>query len=140
MKKLLLTVFLFTLCFATWAQDRHYIGKTVDEVKSMMQQSGTDFFFSKEVETGKHHFLKFENVDQTKTMLFIMSDDGKCEYTKLMCDYSLLKEMEDSLNKNYQYQKNMTWRDYSRDEKYEYLIELIKREWFFTIKTTRVQN
>jgi len=57
-----------------------------------------------------------------------------------MCDYSLLKQMEDSLSSNYQYQKDLTWRDYSQDEDYEYLIELNKREWFFTIRTSRVKK
>ena len=105
-----------------------------------MQEKKSDLFFSKEVNTGKYHFLKFENVDQTKTMLFILNEKGKCKYTKLMCDYSLLKNFEDSLNRNYEYQKDMTWIDYSEESDREYLIELNKKEWFFTIKTSPIKR
>lgn len=105
-----------------------------------MQESDGDLSFTKEVQTGQHHFLKYENRDQTKTMLFIFSDQGRCRYTKQMCDYALLKEAQDSLNSHYEYQKDLTWRDYSEDGKYEYLIELDKREWFFTIRTSRSKN
>ena len=139
MKTFFFSLILLSSVAVSSAQSQQYIGKTVDEIQTMMKQSGSDFFFSKEVNTGKHHFLKYENMDQTKTMLFILNN-GKCRYTKLMCDYSLLKQMEDSLNSNYQYQKDLTWRDYSQDEDYEYQIELNKREWFFTIRTSRVKK
>ena len=139
MKTLFFSLIFLSSVFVCAAQSQHYIGKSVDQVKTMMQQSGKDFFFSKEVHTGKHHFLKYENVDQTQTMLFVFKD-GACSYTKLMCDYSLLKQMEDSLNNNYQYQKDWTWLDDSQDTDYEYLIELNKREWFFTIRTSRFKK
>jgi hypothetical protein len=58
-----------------------------------------------------------------------------------MCDYSLLKSFEDSLNSNYEYQKNMKWIDYSENDSIpDYLIELEKRDWFFTIKTSPIKN
>lgn len=120
------------------AQD--FIGKTVEEIKSLMEESKKEFSFTREVDTEEYHYLKFENKDKTKTMLFILSDEGICEYTRLMCDYALLKNMVDSLNANYKYQKDQTWFDYRPDEEYDYLIELEKRDWFFTIKTSRIKN
>ncbi len=135
----LLTVLLCLLSVSV-GFSQHFIGSDIEEIKSEMQESKKEFFFSKEVNTGKYHFLKFENVDQTKTMLFILDEEGKCKYTKLMCDYSLLKSFEDSLNSNYEYQKNMTWIDYREDSELNYLIELDKREWFFTIKTSPIKK
>jgi len=105
-----------------------------------MQETERDLFFIKEVNTKKWHFLKFENADNTKTMLCILSNDGKCEYTKLMCDYALLKSKERELNENYRYQRDQTWVDRTSGEEYDYLIELRKEEWFFTIKTTRIKK
>ena len=105
-----------------------------------MREEKQEFYFSKEVNTGKYHFLKFENVDNTKTMLFLLDEDGKCKYTKLMCDYSLLKSYEDSLNETYEYQKNMTWIDHRNDSAHNYIIELEKKEWFFTIKTSPIKK
>ena len=140
MKKSFLSLVLLSCVFVSMAQDQHYIGKTSGQIRTMIQESGSDLFFSKEVKTGNHHFLKFENVDQTKTLLLLLDKQGRVSYTKLMCDYSLLKQMEDSLNSHYQYQKNLTWRDYPADHDYEYVIELNKEEWFFTIRTTRVKK
>jgi hypothetical protein len=111
-----------------------------EEIKAEMRQQKGDLFFSKEVNTGKYHFLKYENVDETKTKLFILDEDGNCKYTKLMCDYSLLKMYQDSLNQSYEYQKDMTWIDSREDSGKEYIIELEKRDWFFTIKTSLVKN
>lgn len=140
MKKFFLTLLFAASVLISAGQQTQFIGMDVEEIKTSMEQTGSEYFFSKEVKTGKHHFLKYENVDQTQTLLFIMADDGRCQYTKLMCDYSLLKQMQDFLNNQYQYQKNFTWRDYSPDNSQEYLIELRKQEWFFTIKTSRVKK
>jgi hypothetical protein len=135
----LLCLFFCTFYLGT-AHSQHFIGKGIDEIKQQMRAEKNDFFFAKEVNTGKYHFLKFENVEETKTMLFLLDENGKCEYTKLMCDYSLLKNIEDSLNQNYEYQKDMTWIDYTRDSTQNYLIELEKKEWFFTVKTSPIKK
>ncbi|MFP4018689.1 MAG: hypothetical protein ACLFNL_02560 [Bacteroidales bacterium] len=136
MKTLLLCV-LTSMLFVSALYGQHFIGLGIDEIKTEMQKEKKNFLFSKEVNTGKYHFLKFETIDETQTMLFLLDDKGKCKFTKLMCDYSLLKTFEDSLNKNYEYQKNMSWIDEGGDENYNYVIELEKKDWFFTIKTTR---
>jgi len=141
MKTFFLTGFVFFVFLFSTTYGQNFIGMTEDEIKQTMNESKKEFYFAKEVNTGKYHFLKFENMDETKTMLFILSEKGKCKYTKLMCDYSLLKSFEDSLNSNYEYQKNMKWIDYSEnDSNPDYLIELEKRDWFFTIKTTPIKN
>ena len=140
MKKYFLTCIIILFVFHSFARGQDFIGKTVEEVKSLMKESMEEFSFIREVNTEKYHYLKFENSDKTKTMLFILSDEGICKYTRLMCDYGLLKNMVDSLNNNYQYQKDQTWIEYRPDEEYDYLIELEKRDWFFTIKTSRNKN
>jgi hypothetical protein len=140
MKKFFLSG-VFLLCISlSFSYAQHFIGKNKEEIKTLMRDSSKEFFFKKEVDTKKYHFLKYENADNTKTMLLILSKDGVCEYTKLMCDYALLKETVNRLNENYQYQKDQTWVDYTSDQEYDYKIELRKREWFFTIKTTRIKK
>jgi len=131
------------LCFAfslTKVCGQNFIGMTKEEIKQTMKESKKEFYFSKEVNTGKYHFLKFENMDETKTKLFMLSDQEKCKYTKIMCDYSLLKSFEDSLNSSYEYQKNMTWIDRHEGSAQDYLIELEKKDWFFTVKTSPIKN
>ena len=138
MKTLFLTCTLFFVLFLTNVNGQNFIGMTKEEIKQTMKESKKEFYFSKEVNTGKYHFLKFENIDETKTKLFMLSDEEKCKYTKIMCDYSLLKSFEDSLNSNYEYQKNMKWID--SYEGADYLIELEKKDWFFTVKTSPIKN
>ena len=138
MKTFFLTCILCFACSLIKVYGQNFIGMTKEEIKQTMKESKKEFYFSKEVNTGKYHFLKFENIDETKTKLFMLSDEGKCKYTKIMCDYSLLKSFEDSLNSNFEYQKNMKWID--RHEGADYLIELEKKDWFFTVKTSPIKN
>lgn len=140
MKKIFLSCVFILFVFHTSVCAQNFIGKSKEEIDILMQESKKEFSFIKEVNTDEYHYLKYENEDNTKTMLFILSDEGVCNYTKLMCDYALLKNMVDSLNNNYQYQKDQTWIDYSSDQEYDYLIELEKREWFFTIRTSRTKK
>ncbi len=140
MKTFLLTCLLFFAFLLVNTYGQNFIGMTKEEIKQTMKESKKEFYFSKEVNTGKYHFLKFENMDETKTMLFMLSDEEKCKYTKLMCDYSLLKSFEDSLNSNYDYQKNMKWIDSHEESEQDYLIELEKKDWFFTVKTSPIKN
>jgi len=140
MKTFLLTCLLFFAFSLVNTYGQNFIGMTKEEIKQTMKESKKEFYFSKEVNTGKYHFLKFENMDETKTMLFMLSDEEKCKYTKLMCDYSLLKSFEDSLNSNYDYQKNMKWIDSHEESEQDYLIELEKKDWFFTVKTSPIKN
>ena len=140
MKTFLLTCLLFFAFSLVNTYGQNFIGMTKEEIKQTMKESKKEFYFSKEVNTGKYHFLKFENMDETKTMLFMLSDEEKCKYTKLMCDYSLLKSFEDSLNSNYEYQKNMKWIDSHEESEQDYLIELEKKDWFFTVKTSPIKN
>ncbi len=140
MKQLSLTCIFFLFISLSFVYGQHFIGNNKEEIKDMMQESDKELFFTKEVKTDNHHFLKYENMDNTKTMLFILDKDGKCQYTKLMCDYALLNSMQKKLNREYEYQKDLTWIDYAADQSYNYLIELEKKEWFFTIKTSRIKN
>ena len=140
MKTFFLTCILFFAFLIANVYGQNFIGKTKEEIKQTMKESKKEFYFSKEVNTGKYHFLKFENMDETKTMLFLLSDEEKCEYTKIICDYALLKSFEDSLNSNYEYQKNMKWIDRRQGSEQDYLIELEKKEWFFTVKTSPIKN
>lgn len=119
------------------AYSQYFVGLGIEEIKTEMKQKKEDFSFSKEVNAEEHHFLKFENANETQTILFILDDNEKCKFTKLICDYSLLRTMEDSLNNTYEYRKDMSWVDTESDENYNYLMELEKEDWFFTIKTTR---
>jgi hypothetical protein len=103
-----------------------------------MKEKYRDFYFSKEV-LGKSSFVKYEDMDGYRTLLFVLNDDGYCKYQILMCDYGLLKSTIDSLNKSFEYQKDLTWYDYITG-KDNYLIKLKKEEWYFSVVTRKLEK
>ena len=68
-------------------------------------------------------------------MLFFLSEDDYCTYSKLICDYSYLGSVLDSLNGKFEKHEEFLWK-YSKN-KVEYIIKLKKEEWFFSVTTKR---
>ncbi|MEA3318060.1 MAG: hypothetical protein U9R54_08890 [Bacteroidota bacterium] len=138
MKKFVLILLLIAIAnFHGFTQN--YVGSHKLEIKKNMKEKYKDYYFSKEVMGGKHSFIKFEDFDGMRTLLFVLNDNGYCNYSILMCDYSLLKTTIDSLNKNFEYKDNLLWLDYFTD-KDNYSIKLKKKEWFFSVITRKFDN
>lgn len=115
-----------------------FVGKHKLEIKKEMKENHKDFYFSKEV-MGKSNFIKFEDFDGYRTYLFVLDENGYCKYHILMCDYSLLKNMIDSLNQTYEYKENLTWYDYVSG-KNNFVIRIKKEEWYFSIITKKLED
>ncbi len=115
-----------------------FVGKHKLEIKKEMKENHSDFYFSKEV-MGKSSFIKFEDFDGYRTYLFVLNEDGYCKYHILMCDYSLLKNMIDSLNQTYEYKENLTWYDYISGKE-NFVIRIKKEEWYFSIITKKLED
>ena len=114
------------------------VGKHKLEIKKEMKENHKDFYFSKEV-MGKSNFIKFEDTDGYRTYLFVLDEDGYCKYHMLMCDYSLLKHMIDSLNQSFEYKENLTWYDYVSGKE-NFVIRIKKEEWYFSIITKKLDE
>jgi hypothetical protein len=69
----------------------------------------------------------------------VLDENGYCKYQILMCDYSLLRPTIDSLNKNFEYQNDLTWYDFITG-KDNYLIRLKKEEWYFSVVTRKLEK
>ena len=132
-------VFVLLLLIASIvAEGQNYIGAHKLQIKKEMKENYKDFYFSKEV-MGKNNFIKFEDYDGFKTILFVLDEEGYCTYSVLMCDYAFLKETVDSLNQHYEYKNDLTWVDYFTG-KDNYQIKLKKKEWFFSVVTRRLEE
>ena len=116
-----------------------FIGAHKLIIKKDMKEHHSNFFFSKEVVGGKQSFIKFEDFDGYKTWLFVLDDDGYCEYSVLMCDYSFLKNVVDSLNNNFEYKNDMKWIDYFSGKKNN-LITVKKKDWYFSVITRPLEK
>lgn len=115
-----------------------FVGKHKLAIKKEMKENHEDFYFSKEV-MGKSNFIKFVDYDGYRTYLFVLDDNGYCKYHMLMCDYSLLKSMIDSLNKTYEYEENLVWYDYISG-KQNFEIKIKKEEWYFSVITKKLDK
>ncbi len=131
MKQLVIITFLIATGLV--AHSQNYVGHQLDDIKEQMAANHKEFHFTKEVKSEKHHFIKYEDYDGMKTLLFVFDDTASCEYSVLMYDYALLKSVVDSLNKVYEVQSNDTWLQQKNGE--DFLLKLKKKEWFFSIVT-----
>ncbi|MEE4196137.1 MAG: hypothetical protein V2I54_00705 [Bacteroidales bacterium] len=136
MKKIVVLLLIVISSLSVLGQN--YVGAHKLTIKKEMKQNYRDFYFSKEV-LGKSSFIKFEDIDGYRTLLFVLNEDGYCKYQILMCDYGLLRSTIDSLNKNFEYQKDLTWYDYISG-KDNYVIRLKKEEWYFSVVTRKLEK
>ena len=136
MKKII--VLLLIVVSSLHVLGQNFVGSHKLEIKKEMKENHQDFYFSKEV-MGKSSFIKFEDYDDLRTFLFVLDDNGYCRYHILMCDYSLLKSTIDSLNKNYEYKKDLIWYDYVSG-KQNFEIKIKKEEWYFSVITKKLDK
>ena len=136
MKKIIVLLFIVISSVCVFGQN--YVGAHKLTIKKEMKQNYRDYYFSKEV-LGKSSFVKYEDTDGYRTLLFVLDDNGYCKYQILMCDYGLLRSTIDSLNKNFEYQKDLTWYDYISG-KDNYVIRLRKDEWYFSVVTKKLEK
>ncbi len=136
MKKII--VLLLIVISSLHVLGQNFVGAHKLEIKKVMKEKFTDYYFSKEV-MGKSSFIKFQDYDELRTFLFVLDDNGYCKYHILMCDYSLLKTSIDSLNKTYEYKEDLTWYNYVSG-KNNYVINIKKEEWYFSIITKKLDK
>lgn len=117
---------------------QNFVGSHKLEIKKKMKENYRDFYFAKEV-MGKSSFIKFEDYDDLRTLLFVLDDDGYCKYQMLMCDYSLLRSTIKQLNSTYEYKEDLIWYDYISG-KDDYIIKIKKEEWYFSVITRKLEK
>jgi len=118
---------------------QNFVGAHKLEIKKQMSENHVIFYFSKEVFGGKSSFIKYEDHDGYRTLLFVLDDDGYCKFSQLMCDYGLLKQTIDSLNKQFEYKNDLTWHDYQTG-KFNFVIQIKKEEWYFSVITKKLEK
>jgi hypothetical protein len=137
MKKII--VLLFIVVSGLNVLGQNFVGAHKLEIKKQMSENHKDYFFSKEVFGGKNSFIKYEDTDGFRTLLFVLDDDGYCKYSQMMCDYGLLKQTIDSLNKQFEYKNDLIWHDYQTG-KFNFVIQIKKEEWYFSVITKKLEK
>lgn len=114
---------------------QHLIGFSKNEVTEKVENWFPDLYLNTSTVNKAFDYFKYEDNSRTKTLLVFFNDEGVSSFSKLMCDYSLYPEIVDSLNHHYTSTGKNRWQESSLWNEYE--IELVKQEWFFTVKTTK---
>jgi hypothetical protein len=125
----------FLLLIAGTGKSQNLIGYHSDDIKKIMRETQNEFRLNDDTKNEYYNYLKFENRFGTKTFLFFLSENDTCTYTKLMCDYSNLKETLKMLNKKYQLVNANSWIEENESNKFN--ISLKREEWYFTLVTRR---
>ena len=134
--KLIIIIRLFLLLSFNYDQsDLNYIGETGSSIREKLEKKKTDFHFDKEFDNGRVKFLKYIDSNGDKTLIFVMNDEGRCEYFVIMYDYTYLRDIRDKLNREYISTSDSTWNAEKNGEKFE--IRMKKRDWFFTVVTRK---
>ena len=122
----------FLLVFSVsslWSQN--FIDLDEPGVRELMKSSYPQFKQDRNVVNDAYEYLKFIDKITEQTILFFMSDEGKCTYVRWISDYSNLNDMLALLNRNYKKTGNNSWTYSERNQ--NYIINLEEGEWYFTV-------
>ncbi len=116
----------------------NYIGYNSDEIKAKMRNQDCDFYYNKEFETSKAKVIKYTDVIETKTLLYILDSGDYCKYFMIMYDYAYYNNIVKELNNNYTPTEKDVWLEEINGDKFTKFIK--KEEWYFTVVTKKVEN
>ena len=122
-------LFILTLCLNLSGQN--LIGFKDKAIRQYMREKKKDFSFSSMTFNNTFKYLKFQDKNETQTLLFFLTADSVCKSVRLVCDKTLETEKINELNSTCTIMGNNVWSE-TRDGK-KYLIELKEEEWTFNL-------
>jgi hypothetical protein len=129
---LLKTVFvLFILTLSLNLRGQNLIGYKDKEIRQYMREKKKDFSFSNMTFNNTFKYLKYQDSNETQTLLFFLTADSVCKSVRLVCDKSLESEKINELNSTCTRTGNNMWSETRNGKKY--LIELKEEEWSFNV-------
>ncbi len=127
------------ICLVSWnsLSAQHFIGRNKSEVRELMAEYRKELMEDKSSVNRVYNIVKYVDGLQNQTMLFVFTDDDICQYTKWMCDYSMISKVLAELNESYGNSAGNTWHYTHQGE--SYTITLTKGDWFFTVTTRKLE-
>ena len=133
MNRIIVISFLILLSGACKSQN--LIGYHIDDIKIIMKETQNEFRLNDDTINQYYNYLKYENSLGTKTFLFFLSENDTCKYTKLICDFSKLKETLKMLSEEHQKVNENMWIEEKSGEKFTIILK--KEQWFFSLITRK---
>ena len=135
--RIFIMFFLGIVC-GNGVSSQHLIGVEKEEVKKLMDEQRKDLFIDESSKNTVYNTLKYVDRMNRQTLLLVFSEEDICQYSKWMCDYSMMNKVIAELNSEYEQSATDTWR-YRKKGK-SYIISLTTGDWFFTITTRKEED
>jgi hypothetical protein len=110
---------------------QNLIGYKVNDIKKYMREKEKDFNYQNIVYNSTFKYLKYQDNNESQTLLFFLTADSVCKGVRLISDKSLETEKIKELNSYYTKTGNNTWSETRNGNKY--LIELKEDDWSFNV-------
>jgi hypothetical protein len=123
---LLLTM---SVCYDLDAQN--LIGYKDKEIRQYMREKHKDFIFQNLTYNNTFKYLKYQDRNETMTLLFFLTADSVCKSIRLVCDKSIEEDKIKELNATYVSTGKNVWSETRNGKKYS--IELKEEEWTFNL-------
>jgi hypothetical protein len=130
--KFLRSVFvLFILAFCLDISGQNLIGYKEKDIRQYMKEKQKDFKYQNMIYNSTFKYLKYQDTNETQTLLFFLTADSVCKSIRLVCDKSLEADKIKELNATYPRSGNNVWSETRNGKKY--IIELKEEEWSFNV-------
>lgn len=131
--RLIIPVLLITVCSVVHSQS--LIGLTKEEVKVIVKKQYRGFRKDNAVVKQQFNYLKYVNVNKTRTWILYFTKEDICKTSKLVCDYSEYVDVLEHLSSSYENVGESHWEYTKAAETFQ--VKLTKEEWYFTVRETR---
>jgi len=133
-------VFIVLVCIilAGKLASQNIIGLSKDQVMETMKKSYTDFTLDNSTKNETYKYLKYVDKFNDQTLLIFLSANDLSTSTKLMSDYSNLKDVRAKLSKNYKPKGKDSWTYTINGAVYQVVLK--KEEWYFTVFTSKKEK
>ena len=111
------------------------VGLSKEEVRATVKKDHKEFRRDDSVIKQRFNYLKYVNGPRTKTWIVYFNDQDICRTSKIVCDYSDYNNMLEDINSRYRNTGELQW-EFQVDSD-TITVELVKLEWYFTIKETK---
>lgn len=130
-RKLLLLLTVSFILIQGYSQN--FIGQYKEDIRKNTKAAYPGFVFDNEVVNGKKSFIKYVNVFEEQTLLFILDEKGVCTSTARMYNTWLFDQVVKELDSKYKKKNSTTWLEYTDGKVYEKSLK--KGNWFITVIT-----
>lgn len=137
MKKILF-ICAFFLATGSFLFGQTMVGLTKEEVKAAVKKDHKEFRKDDSVIKQRFNYLKYVNGPRTKTWIIYFNDQDVCRTSKVVCDYGDLNTVLEDINSKYEQKGEFLWEFMSGSD--TITVELIKQEWYFTIRERKKEE